>query len=411
MTSTDMAPPAAQGPAPRPPGHGEITQMMNRLDLGAAEGLRLLRSRGAPPHLLEHTRRLLVETGDLPTDLYQELVSYLPASPSQRDLAMQFMTDLINFWQRDRITIPFDPDVWAELGEVADDDLVSPDVFGFLPYANPFIVFPTPFVFPTPDPQRQHRVLGAYVFGMRHQQPEHLSALRQGQPFLCSTDDKRADSIAFRFAGFITDPDGNPLYGRAPYNPGLSVPDTVFTLCMLHFTKPVETFGALAERTKKVFANFDARTDRMMPQETTSAERAVAVMRHALAAVMYLCCSNRDLQVRAAKTVRAKKSGGRQRAPGPQAPVVVDAGFQLGAKIRGWRIEQQRSGPSAPSGQRRKPHPRRSHFHRFRYGPGRSKLSQPRFLPMIWVNAADREKLVMIKPVAGPVVASSDTPD
>lgn len=150
-----------------------------------------------------------------------------------------------------------------------------------------------------------------------------------------------------------------------------------------------------------MFVNFDDHTDRMMPQKATSAERAVAVMRHALAAVMYLCCSNRDLQVRPAKTVRAKKSGGKQRAQAP--PVVIDAGFQLGAKIRGWRIEQQRRGPSVPSGQRRKPHPRRSHFHRFRYGPGRSKLSQPRFMPMIWVNADDRKELVMIKPVTGPV--------
>lgn len=375
--------------------YAAIAEMMGRFELAATAATRLLRAKGAPPQLLEHTRQTLLQFGDAPTKLLDELMAYLPRDRPNQDLALRNLADMINFWDRDRITIPFDPDVWSELAAVADDDLVSPDVFGYLPYANPFIVFPRPFIWPTRNSHQQHRVLGAYLFGVRP--AEDLGPLRHAPGrVLCRTDDKRADSIALRFAGFITDTEGNPGFDRPHYDPSVLLPDAVFTLCMLHFVKPVETFATLAARTTHGFTNFETADNQVFTDTPTAAANAVAVLRHALAAVMYLCCSNRDLAVR--RPAKQTKSAARRKGSNP--PVIVTAGYQLGAKIRAWRAEQERHGPGAPTGTRRKPHPRRSHFHRFRYGKGREKLSQPRFMPMTWVNAADRDELVMIKPVA-----------
>lgn len=399
--TTRTAPPEPASVSVDRSGYAAITEMMQRFDLAASSASRLMRSLGASPRLLEQIRQTLLEHGDAPNEMLAELLSHLPDTANQ-DLVIRNLADMINFWDRDRITIPFDPDVWDELGAIADNDLVSPDVFSFLPYPNPFIVFPRPFIWPTRDPLQQHRVTGAYIFGIRP--AEDLGPLRNApMRLLCRTDDPRADSIAFRFAGFITDLDGNPAFDRPSYDPSVLMPDTVFTLCMLHFIKPVERFGALAARTTHGFTNFETARNRILNDRQTAAADAVAALRHALAAVMYLCCSNRDLTVRqpAKRTGKGGKAGKASKGNAASKPVIVGAGYQLGAKIRTWRIEQARQGSGASTGARRRPHPRRSHFHRFRYGPGRAKLSQPRFMPMVWVNAADREDLVLIKPVAG----------
>lgn len=315
---------------------------------------------------------------------------------------MQCFTDAVNWWRRDKITIPFDETLWQELGPAADGDLVSPDVFQYLPYPNPFIVFPQPVINLTLDPQRQHRVYGSFVFGVKPAE-EQASALRRDQALvLCSTDDPRAVSLAFRYGGFITDTEGNPQWSRPPWDPSYLDPDSVFTMCVLRFDRPVMTFGELAQKTRETFVDFDVAADKALPEAKPAAENAIAVMRQVLAAVTYLCCSNRDLQVRKVDRPKAKKNRrGTVRAGQQRPPVVVDAGFQIGAQIRAWRAERERAeGPAVP-GAKKKPHPRRTHMHRFRYGKGREKLSQPRLVLWTWVGGSGRGEKTIIKPVKG----------
>ena len=390
----------------------QITDLMGVLEDSMDTSVRMMRAYGVPQHVIDEALACLEANGDMPTELYNRVRGYLPKGPEHLlDVAMQCFAGAVNWWRRDKITIPFDETLWQELGPAADGDLVSPDVFQYLPYPNPFIVFPQPIINPTLDSQRQHRVYGSFVFGLRAAEQQG-SALRRNQAMvLCSTDDPRAVSVAFRYGGFITDTDGNVLYDRPPWDPSCRNPDSVFTMCALRFDQHVMTFGELARQFRASFVDFDLGPDKALTEAGPAADRALAVMRHVLAAVTYLCCSNRDLEVR--KVEKPRKSGrGKGRAKGQaksrgerRPPVVVDAGFQIGSMIRTWRAERENAeGPAVPGGKggkSKKPHPRRTHMHRFRYGPGRAKLSQPRLVLWTWVGGSGRGEKTIIKPVTG----------
>lgn len=363
---------------------------------------RLLQHHGAPADVIEQAYRLTAVEGVFTDAAFDLLCPFLPTGPRQQDnMIHAIVDDATDAWPRDKIVIEFDATVWEELGAVADDDLLSPDIFAYLPHPNPFIVFPEPLIGTTRYRDRWHRVVGCFVYGVRPADPSPF--LRKQTMRICSTDDPRAVSVALRFVGFITAADGTPMIHKAEWNRDIDVADSVLTLCVVRFDRPVMTFGAIADLIRDMYQDYDHREIPMMSDQDGSASESIEMMRRALAALIYLCCKNADLEIRQPKPQqRAKKA--RQRSESRTQPRRwVRAGFHMGADIRRWRIEHaSASRMSAATGARRKPHQRRSHFHRFRYGPNRSLLSQPRFMPSTWVNSRNCDtEMITVRRVTG----------
>lgn len=372
--------------------YGELCDALKMFELGAGQAQTFwLRHLKAPPAVVDRAVTRILEEGYVSAELSAQLAPYCSSRETTRTEQIRALIDAADArrWQRHRIAIVPDPDLWQDMATIEDTDTLSADVFQWLPYENPYIHLPQPMVLPTADPQRQHRVYGAYLYGVRRD-PHHL---------LCSTADPRAFTIGFKLAGAITDLHGRPEYMRAEWDASVMCPDAVWTNIILWFQRPEMTFGELAAASTRNFESRDPGGGRaMLHDSVASAQAALQVVRPLLAFVNYLCCSNADLEIRKpTKPHRAK----RRQADSPPPPVMVRAGFQIGAAIRAWRTEQASTAARTPTGRTVRPHPRRGHFHRFRHGPGRTLLSQPKYLPMTWVNWRDRTGDVTIKPATG----------
>lgn len=370
-----------------------LTAVEGHMHIGRMFWQRVMR---APAPVVESAVHAMAEDGYISHATMQSLLPYThSASRTTIERRVRLLADCADLvsWQRHRIVITPDADLWADLGGVADSDVLAAEVFKYLPYANPFIHFPTPIVLATGSPDRRHRVVGAFVYGIRTQRSTDGST----RNVACSTDDPRAYTLAFKYAGVITDSDGNQLEVRPEWDNSLVFPDFVWTYFVLHFHAPTATFGELAAQAAARFVNRDHAQDGVLADPQISAQAAAGIARQVLAFVLYLCCSNADLEVRrpAARSRNAKR---RQAQAKP--PVLVAAGFRVGAAIRAWRAQRDAAQPGAPTGRKVKPHPRRGHFQRFRYGKGRALLTQPKYVSMLWVNARlGGPDLTTIKPV------------
>ena len=374
----------------------DLTDVIGLLEDAMRNGERFWRRHlRAPQSVITEAVLRINEDGFIAPDVADTLAPYCDYDAATLTRWIQELAcsaDLMS-WQRSRIAIAVDDDLWADLGGVADSDLVSADVFRYLPYASPFIHFPQPILLATTSAEVTLRVVGAYIHGVRTHRTENGEEITAS----CATDDPRAQTISFSFPGLLTGTDGNVLRNRAEWDLSLEVPDVVWTNTVLRFPADVVPFGELAEQIINRFTKADI-GESVLADASQAARLAVDLLRQALALTMYLCCSNADLEVR-------KATGKKSRRPRPgqsRPPVVVRAGFQIGAAIRAFRIEREKGTGGPPTGRTVKPHPRRAHFHRFRHGPGRTLLSQPRYLPMSWVNWKQRDtKVTTIKPTSG----------
>lgn len=369
----------------------DIALLADRLASSMKVGLRQWHAI-MPRHVVDRACELLIDEGYVGPQVHAVLDPYLASHPQQDDL-IRTLADAAEAmaWERHRIAIAPDRDLWIDLGEVGDDDVLSADVFRYLPYETPFIQFPEPKVLSTGDPARLHQVVGAYLYGIRHDHDVFRGVTRQ---VMCSTADPRAFTLAFKFAGIVTDLDG---VAQSQTSPSGDFLDMITTIVVLWFDKKIMTFAELTARSNNRFANKRSFDPLLLPVEDARTD-ATELVRRTLAFVMYLCCSNADLQVRKVTVSKAKK---RRVASGKKEPVIVQAGFRVGAAIRQWRIERERGEAGPPTGRRNRPHPRRSHFHRFRIGKGRQQLSQPRWMRMLWVNWKGPADVTTVKPAKG----------
>lgn len=369
----------------------DITELVTMTHDAMRAGRALLQ-RFTPNELVQDAYRRMAEEGALTQDVLDVLSPYLPSDQATFERAVAaVVTDAIDPWLQDKIVIEFDETAWQELAVIDDDDLLSPDVFSYLPHPNPFLVFPEPIIASTRYDDRRHRVVGCFVYGARPADPSPF--VRAKEVRICSTDDPRATGIVLHFAGFITGLDGVPIKHRAAWDQTVEIFDTVFTLIAPRFPRPVMTFGEVADIILDIYKNSDLHAMPMLPDDGESARETIEMMRQALAAIIYLCCKNADLEIREPNRRKNRKNRRGKDDKTIRPGKLVKAGFHLGAKLRRWRVEQAQGthGALAPSGVRLKPHPRRSHFRRIRYGVGHSQLSQPRFIAATWVNAADRD--------------------
>lgn len=364
----------------------DLNDTLDQLSFEQKLAIRVWEHLGAPSHMVKEACTHVMANGEVPDLLTDELASYYKASPAKIRGLFTALGDACEsmVWDNTRIALTIDPTMWEELDAVRDDDLVSADVFKYLPYDNPYLHFPVPFVFPTRDPKIKHQVIGCYVYGMRRRHSDRAQ-------IVCSTSHPEAHSVTFKFPGILIDENGEHVQRNLakPHLLKFVNWDIVWTTSALRFASPVATFGQLADTTRANFTNRDPEggKDHLMMDVEPAVEQTIEVIRKALAYVMYLCCSNADLKVRQKPQNNNRKR--QQSRTGGKPLTVVDVGYTVGADIRAWRIEQERTRSSEPTGRGKRPHPRRAHYHRWRYGPGREQLSQPRFMPMLWVNAGD----------------------
>jgi hypothetical protein len=192
--------------------------------------------------------------------------------------------------------------------------------------------------------------------------------------------DPRAVTLVLKFVAMHVDNAGNTR--PMPRSLASLFPSTLPVVgsfrCALRFAKPQMTFRELLDN---VLTGYDT-TQLMFADPDHGIELA---LRRALSGLMYLCCTNADLEVRQPKSGKRRQRTARSDSPEIK---VVTAGVNVGTQLRRWRVEYSasRSGGSDGSMAGRKPHQRRSHFQRFRYGPRRSLRTGWRFMPMQWVN-------------------------
>lgn len=353
---------------------------------------------GLPTRITNDYVRQLTTLGHIEGDTLKQVNMFLQEKardnhPYLRRLLHDIAEDAL--WRRNRAVIAIDPDLWRELGEVDNEDLFSGDVFGYLAMHDPFIFFPEPILRPTSDPQLTLYAIGVHVLGARPSDDSPL--LGHDTVMLCSTSDPRMRTLHLKFLSVVIDAEGRERYVTFTRKPGEHIIDGVTSRVTIPVSRnrPL-TFAELAELARLNWGSDEDDTELAELEGEDPAGEMVQLLRRTLGTIMYLCCDNADMVQRSAPRAGRKQ---RRRDPGELRPTVYEAGFTVGAALRQMRIERHAAAKSEPTGRTLRPHLRRAHFRRVRYGPGRALLSQPRFFPMTMVNAhLDDGEKVMVRP-------------
>lgn len=273
------------------------------------------------------------------------------------------LTATRRLWAKGRLTYAVDPSLWQAIGDVDDTTTIPCAIFRRLPHPDPFVAFPQPLPLPL-EAGTHRRIVGMWITGRRtSDKPE--------QELLCSTHAEAGNALSLVLCGLVhRDTTGEPVHA-----PDGRTPDTTWT----HLTVPTEgdhTFGRLldmvtARQQYTSLAGGEVNTD------------VEAMLRRALALLIYLCAGNADLARRTAAPPRRRKHTTGKRGGTQRPPRVVDVGFRVGAELRADQARQQRAGGRGETtGRRLRPHIRVAHPHRYRVGPGRRDVDVKFLLPI-----------------------------
>jgi hypothetical protein len=338
---------------------------------------------------------------DLPPEIVTIFHDYL-GKPGGRELPFT-MDDIMmrRLWGKTRIAYQIDPDLWAELGDTDDSDMIHAEVFEHLPHPNPYIHFPEPLVLDAGGEDVQ-RVTGMFVVGRkdfrRTLPPDVTVTVENGQHRIhggegstlaefmelrCSTHDPDSDGLALMFCGSMHRRDGSPIMATIG---GRRILDTTFTRIGLEF--PGSQATTFAELIDHIRARFTMPYYDPVYQGDPFANMETMV-RRALSALVYVCATNADIERQPAQIARQAT---KRRTDGGtvKPPKVMTVGYRVGAALRAWRARPATGYPGAPTGRTVRPHVRKAHFHTFRFGKGRTRR-RVKWLPPIPINLGDAD--------------------
>jgi hypothetical protein len=332
--------------------------------------------------LIEQTVRQALHPGDP-----------VPAGPPTGHVRHDALRELLyiaedaatrRLWQRRRIVYDLDPGLWAELGDTERDTAIPAKLFAALPHPDPFIVLPEPLVIPLNGTEQQ-RIPGFFVTGRT------TPAIRTGgvgRTTQTSTHDEYAlpGLVALIIPGYMED-----RSGRAKMAPAADVQDMIVNRATLRNHEDRDM--TVGEMVDAIRSNFDL----YHKEDPGHFERAVApAITRAVSALIYLCSVNRDL-----RPLPSRPAGRRRNPSQPKPPQVIAVGHQVGAALRAWRRTEADAAAAAPTGRTVRPHVRRSHFHTYRIGPGRSE-SIVKWLAPIPINITGDADTTTVIPVRNP---------
>jgi hypothetical protein len=287
-------------------------------------------------------------------------------------------------WQTaGRTVYDIDPDLWAELGETKDDQLVPAALMRALPHPDPFVALPTPLTLPMDDDFFM-RLEGFFVSGRAWIFDADTGEVK-GQTVVSTHAPNANGNLGVTFGATVYQHStGLPFRIDATFN------DMVWSRVTLDVGMgSTPTVKELVDAVAPRFRNADesGRYDQTIP----------AMIRSAIAALIYLCATNVDLRPLPARPAERRKAKGAGAKPKPVK--VYQVGFHLGAGLRAYRRQEAEQRAANPTGRTVRPHMRRAHLHLYWTGPGRTvpkvKLLEP--IP-INMNAPD-DGLPTVQPI------------
>lgn len=243
----------------------------------------------------------------------------------------------IRMWERTGVVYDLDADMWEKLGTMKPGQKVWTHTFRNIRHPNPFLLFPTPIRLDDPDGTYilMHGVfIAGAVSGSRGFELRSLTT----RPFT---------HISLMFGGLIYNADGTPRYMSAPRwlpRPGFPqlgtwveeptrVQVTAWQSVSVDITNRPALLRDLVEVSVQRFSQnaHDTTTDRH--------RHLTMLLGRTLAALMYLCTSNLDIEQAGAgappKAKRKAPAKGKAPAKAKARPnQTYKVGYRIGAKIR-----------------------------------------------------------------------------
>lgn len=259
---------------------------------------------------------------------------------------------------RSRSVYAPDPAFITDMTAATRDTDIDWSVLTRLSTPNPAVVFPEPYPFTNPNTGQPCRLYGFYAFG------------RDDDNVLCATDDPRMTKMAV-VAMMDADPDARratiwaqavfPLSGRIP----------------------------LGEHLGQALRNFRPHQDVRVEDQAALMDEA---MRPVFAALLYLCCEDRDEEAVTSLPLAVSPTGSRKgsgRTSKPRMARVRALGWRISDAMRQARRARQEgrvsergeAGASGRGGWTQPPHMRSMHVRRVRYGKGRENTRYQLILP------------------------------
>lgn len=300
--------------------------------------------------------------GPMPDSLRQGLSRLRRDSSRELFYASQDVV-MLNLWEQSRIVYDIDPDAWESIGDARTDMVVPMDLLEQLPHTNPLMVFPQPVLLDNAEGDRQ-KVIAVFISGAQRVDSGLI---------VSSTHAPNVVAWNLTFAGLVEDAQGRPvtakgggfdiMWTRTTMIPGPGVTLAQITEQAINRFNPIQGKLAMGDHTKDL---------------PTLIARAINM-------AIYLCARNADLQsIPAGPGGKAKQAKpGKQRKTKPLKRIAV--GYRVGAKLREWKRAASTPSQGGGTGGTRSPHLRRSHYHTFKYGPGR-QMSYIKWLWPIPVN-------------------------
>jgi hypothetical protein len=246
-------------------------------------------------------------------------------------------------WSRYRVVYAIDPDLWEELGNTSDDQLVPAGLMTQLPHPDPFVALPVAMRIPMKD-DMYALARGFFVNG-RIRLPTETGFVG------CSTSAPVASgALGLSIVATVHNADGSHvLTGGGQHD-----------LLWNHVTLDTDGGDRLTgDLVATVLERFDFSADAGVAPEDVA-----TVIRACIGTLIYLCATNADLKPLApagrlaARLVGAKK-----------IPRVIQVGSVVGAQLRASRLST--GNPGVGTHRSPRPHLRRAHFHTYRVGEGR----------------------------------------
>lgn len=298
-----------------------------------------------------------------PPEMLLESIARVETLPDDLRTEIRFTANdvaVLCLWQEHRQVISPDPDLWAELSDTRTDMQIPAGLFDRMPYPDPFIVFPEPLVLPL-DGGQYMTVRGFFVTGRQGMalQTSGGGTYHVGQ-MPVSLAISQVQRGGFRWYGLLFaaetwNADGTPIYVKST-----GERDMIWTRLTIRDGASIDDLVAESmQNFLDTEVGGDART------------HAQAMLRAAVSMMVYLCADNRDVRVINPPPVIVKRKGKVIRREKSTAPVVIEAGFRIGATIRKYRRERAAWQASNPTGRTMPPHLRAAHLQAFRVGPGR----------------------------------------
>ncbi len=237
------------------------------------------------------------------------------------------------------------------------------ELFSRLRHTDPFIRLPEPIIIPLEGGQGLHaRVTGFFVTGRVR--------IDGGDYATCSTHSPKSQAIGACAGGWVEHADGTPFLTAS------GAPDVLW--CRLAIDPE---FGSIDGMVRECIKRF-------VPTEETAdpTSYVTAVLPQVVAALIYCCAENADLEDVPVPPLRGK---GGKRVRNNEAPRPVRVGYRVGKAIQRGRIavgaRRVSSGDGSSGGWVMPPHIRSPHFQRFRHGRGRVEV-KVRWVDPVEVN-------------------------